>query len=90
MIFACKASGYPSDRYISYCGATEYGDYEHGAFWFDLEPVAELSAANADVIFLGNSRTQFGFSTPGNGAMVFVSLGQLLSARLRSLGKLDI
>jgi hypothetical protein len=63
MIFACQASGYTADRYLSYCGATEYGDYEHGAFWFDLEPVAGLSAAKADVLFLGNSRTQFGFST---------------------------
>jgi hypothetical protein len=63
MIFACQATGYTSDRYLSYCGATEYGDYEHGAFWFDLEPAAELSAAKADVLFLGNSRTQFGFST---------------------------
>lgn len=63
MIFACPATGYTSDRYISYCGATNYGDYEHGAFWFDLEPVAEQSAAKADVLFLGNSRSQLGFST---------------------------
>jgi hypothetical protein len=63
MIFACEVSGYTSDRYLSYCGATEYGDYEHGAFWFDLEPAAEWFAAKAEVLFLGNSRTQYGFST---------------------------
>jgi hypothetical protein len=63
MIFACQATGYTSDRYLSYCGATNYGDYENGAFWFNLEPTAELSAAKADVLFLGNSRTQFAFST---------------------------
>jgi hypothetical protein len=62
-IFACQATGYNSDRYLSYCAGSFYGDYEHGAFWFDLEPAAELSAAKADVLFLGNSRSQAGFST---------------------------
>jgi hypothetical protein len=61
-IFACPASGYTSDRYLSNCG-TGYGDYEHGAFWFDLEPVAEMSAASADVLFLGDSRMVLAFST---------------------------
>jgi hypothetical protein len=62
-IFACPASGYTSDRYLAYCEATNYGDYEHGAFLFDLEPGAEMSAAAADVLFLGGSRVQFAFST---------------------------
>ena len=63
-IFACQASrGYSSDRYLTYCDAANYGDYEHGAFWFDLEPMAEMSAATADVLFLGDSRLQFAFST---------------------------
>ena len=64
MIFACPANGYTADKYLSYCGASNYGDYENGAFWFGLEPAAELSAAKADVLFLGNSRTQFGFLPP--------------------------
>jgi hypothetical protein len=63
-IFACPASGYTSDRYLAYCEAVNYGDYEHGAFLFDLEPVAEMSAASAEVLFLGGSRLQFAFSTP--------------------------
>jgi hypothetical protein len=62
-IFSCQASGYTSDTYLAYCDATGYGDYDHGAFWFDLEPAAERSAASADVMFLGNSRMQFAFST---------------------------
>ena len=62
-IFACQASGYTSDRYLGYCDVKGYGDYEHGAFWFDLEPAAEMSAARADVLFLGSSRMQFAFST---------------------------
>ena len=61
-IFSCQASGYSSDRYLSYCNATSYGDYDHGAIWFGLEPVAN-AAVNARVLFLGNSRTQFAFST---------------------------
>jgi hypothetical protein len=61
-IFACPASGYTSDRYLSNCGAANYGDYEHGAFWFDLEPAAEKSAASADVLFLGDSRMLLAFS----------------------------
>jgi hypothetical protein len=62
-IFSCQASGYTSDTYLAYCDATDYGDYDHAAFWFDLEPSAERSAASADVLFLGNSRMQFAFST---------------------------
>jgi hypothetical protein len=62
-IFFCQASGYTSDAYLAYCDATDYGDYDHGAFWFELEAAAERSAASADVLFLGNSRMQFAFST---------------------------
>ena len=62
-IFACQASGYTSDRYLERCDATDYADYEHGAFWFDLEPEAEKSAVSADVLFLDGSQMQFAFST---------------------------
>src|SRR5277367_6166143 len=62
-IFACQASLYSSDRYIASCNGTRYADYEHGAFAFDLEPKAENFARDADVLFLGNSRLQFAFST---------------------------
>jgi len=64
-IFNCQAAGYSSDRYLGYCGATNYGDYEHGSFWFGLGPAASAAAAKARVLFLGNSRTQFGFSSKG-------------------------
>jgi hypothetical protein len=62
-IFACQATAYTADRYLSICDVRNYGDYEHGAFWFDLEPAAVASAADANVLVLGNSRMQFGFST---------------------------
>ena len=62
-IFSCQASGYASDRYLRYCAATSYGDYDHGAVWFGLEPAVDPAARNARVLFLGNSRTQFAFSS---------------------------
>lgn len=62
-IFACSADGYTTDRYIAYCNGKSYGDYEHGAFQFDLEPTALEFAKNADVLFLGSSRIQVALST---------------------------
>ena len=46
-IFACQTAGYGSDRYLAYCQATKYGDYDHGAFWFNLEPDVSANAQNA-------------------------------------------
>ena len=62
-IFACQANGYEPDRYVANCNASGYGEYEHGAFWFGLEPSALTFVSKANVVFLGNSRTQFAFST---------------------------
>jgi hypothetical protein len=73
-IFACQASGYGSDRYLAYCNTEKYGDYDHGAFWFRLEPEAVRAATDAQVLFIGNSRMQFGLSTAAT-ADGFASLG---------------
>jgi hypothetical protein len=62
-IFACSAGGYGFDRYIAYCNGGDYADYEHGAFRFDLEPSVQDFVRNADVLFVGDSRLQFAFST---------------------------
>ncbi|MBZ5695455.1 MAG: hypothetical protein LAN36_08830 [Acidobacteriia bacterium] len=62
-IFACQANGYSKGQYLAYCQSDGYGDFDHGAFWFDLEPAATRSAAAADVLFIGNSRMQYGFSS---------------------------
>ena len=62
-IFACGADHYLADHYLAYCNATAYGDYDRGAFWFGLEPVAQRNAIEADVLFVGSSRMQFAFST---------------------------
>jgi hypothetical protein len=49
--------------FLAYCTSEQYGDYEHGAYYFDLEPEAVENLRNAKVLFLGNSRNQFVFST---------------------------
>ena len=61
-VFACPATKYDADHFLAYCHADHYGDYEHGAFWYGLEPVIADSVAKASVLFLGSSRMQFGFS----------------------------
>ncbi len=61
-VFACPAS-YADIAYLSDCNASNYGDYDHGAFWFELEPQAMRAAREAKVLLLGNSRVQFGFSS---------------------------
>lgn len=62
-IFSCPATGYAPDWYLAYCHADGYGDYEHGAFGFDLEPVATQFATSTQVLFLGSSRMQLALST---------------------------
>src|SRR5688572_16088191 len=61
-VFACQ-SGYGPGQYLAYCNVEGYGEYDHGAFWFELEPDTHAAAREAEVIFLGNSRLQFAFST---------------------------
>ena len=63
-IFACPSTGYTPDAYLSDCTARTYGDYDHGAFWFGLEPKAQRAASGADVLLIGNSRLQFALSGP--------------------------
>ena len=62
-VFACPSS-YGDHAYLSDCNASNYGDYDHGAFWFGLEPSAQQAAGRAQVLFLGNSRIQFAMGTP--------------------------
>ena len=50
-------------RYLAYCNGALFGEYEHGALWFDLEPSVKRFASRADVLFFGDSHIQYGFST---------------------------
>jgi hypothetical protein len=62
-IFACGAAGYTEDAYLAYCNSLSYGDYDHGALWFNSEPETRERATAAQVLFLGSSRMEFAFST---------------------------
>src|SRR5262245_35053014 len=62
-ILACQAQGYSAEHYLAYCNWQDYGEYDHGAFWFGLEPDARQFARRAKVLFVGNSRMQLGLST---------------------------
>lgn len=61
-IFACPADGYAENSYLADCQVGGYGDYDHGALWFGLEPEALRAAAEADVLFVGSSRLQLALS----------------------------
>jgi hypothetical protein len=62
-IGSCQADGYSNESFMAYCHSSRYGDYEHRAFWQALEPELINNLRKADVLFLGNSRTQYAFST---------------------------
>jgi hypothetical protein len=62
-IAACTADGYRGDTYLAYCDASRYGSFEHGALYLSLVPEAVRNLRAADVVMLGNSRTQRAFST---------------------------
>lgn len=62
-VFACPAAD-AGDTFLADCNSSNYGDYDHGAFWLDLEPDTRRAAHEAEVLFLGSSRFQFGLSSP--------------------------
>ena len=53
----------PADRFMAYCASPQFGDYEHGAYYYDLEPEALDHLKHADVVFFGTSRAQIALST---------------------------
>jgi hypothetical protein len=61
-VFACPAAA-SGDAFLADCNSVGYSDYDHGAFWFGLEPEAQRDAREAEVMFLGSSRLQFALST---------------------------
>lgn len=62
-INGCYGKAYDDDHYMAYCQSKRYGDYEHGAAALALEPGFIEGAKAAEVLMLGNSRTQYAFST---------------------------
>lgn len=62
-IGSCNPAGYSDESFLSYCHSARFGDLEHKVYWQNLEPGIIDNVRNADVLFLGNSRTQYAFST---------------------------
>jgi hypothetical protein len=59
----CRSRYYSADDFLAYCRSNTYGDYEHGALYYGVERTVRDRIRNAQVLFLGSSRTQAGFST---------------------------
>jgi hypothetical protein len=53
-------------NFLAECNS--FGNYEHGAFFYGLEPLAVNNLQNADVLLLGNSHMQYAFSGDIGGA----------------------
>jgi hypothetical protein len=62
-IIGCDGSEYSDDRYLATCTAGPFIEYERGALFLGMEADAVMHLSKADVLFVGNSRTQFAFST---------------------------
>lgn len=60
-VLGCRTN-FDRSTFLAYCNTGDFADYEHGAFFWNLEPEAVKSLQAARVIFLGNSRTQHAFS----------------------------
>src|ERR1700745_3867650 len=61
-VMACRHLDAPGTL-LAYCSSPAFAYYEHGAYFYDLEPAAVENLKKADVIFLGSSHEQIGFST---------------------------
>jgi hypothetical protein len=72
-ITLCHGDRYSQQSYLAYCESTGYGDYEHAALWFDLEPEAVANLQRAEVLVIGDSRTQVAFSTAATRAFAAAS-----------------
>jgi ferredoxin len=59
---ACRTQPRGPDDFLAYCQSVRYGDYEHGALYYGLEPKVRESIRAAQVLFLGSSRLQAAFA----------------------------
>ena len=62
-VASCRTLTRPG-AYLAYCEHPLYGSYEHEAYALGMQPASIRAMQQADVLFFGNSRLQFGFSTP--------------------------
>jgi len=59
----CRSTGYDNEHFLAYCRSEKYADYEHGALFYGLEPSVIDNIRRAEVLFVGNSKVQAGFSS---------------------------
>lgn len=62
LVFGCRQASI-ANAFMGVCWSDQFGDYEHAAYYFGTEPDAVEKLRKARVLILGNSRTQFAFST---------------------------
>lgn len=71
-IAKCDGTGYSDAYYLAYCRNSDdtseaFGDYEHGLFYYGLDGESIANLRRADVVILGNSRTQDAFGSQALG-----------------------
>jgi hypothetical protein len=59
----CDAFGGGPGKFMAYCDVSTHGHYDHAAYLFDLEEGLTDQVRQANLLFLGSSRSQFAFST---------------------------
>jgi hypothetical protein len=59
----CRSTGYDNEHFLAYCRSEMYADYEHGALFYGLEPSVIDNLRRAEVLFVGSSKVQAGFSS---------------------------
>lgn len=59
----CDAFGGGPGKFMAYCNVDFHGHYDHAAYLFNLEDGLTTQVQNANLLFLGSSRSQFAFST---------------------------
>lgn len=59
----CDASGGGADKFMAYCAVDTHGHYDHAAYLFNLEDGLANHIRQANLLFLGDSRPQFAFSS---------------------------
>jgi hypothetical protein len=58
----CDGSGYTDDFYMAWCASPNYQFFDHGAIFFSLDEASNSNLKSADILILGDSRTQTAFS----------------------------
>jgi hypothetical protein len=59
----CNAFGGGTGKFMAYCNVKSYGHYDHAAYLFNTEEGLDNRVRQANLLFLGSSRSQFTFST---------------------------